>query len=231
MNPGQLGNRREPISESREDSAGGDGVPSNAFFYRLVGGVFSAFWQIKGEQCRYMPHRPSPQSLQKSVKNQLLWGNFVGTPTALVRRDLLETVGGFDCTLPRFQDWDLFIRLSKTSNFYFISEPLVLAYVTTGAISENEDALRDALMILYKKNSEYLMSDKKLKSRWMGMIGDAEIKTGLFSKGRQRLLSSIRVYPLNIVSILRYLLSISSSEKYYFSFQEICRKIRQLAFY
>ena len=43
----------------------------------------------------------------------LLWGNLIDTPTLFVRTDFLKSLGGFDERLPRFQDWELAIRIAK----------------------------------------------------------------------------------------------------------------------
>lgn len=48
------------------------------------------------------------------------------TTTAMVRRDILEQIGGFDSHLPSCQDWDLWIRLRKIGEFAIVPEPLVI---------------------------------------------------------------------------------------------------------
>lgn len=39
--------------------------------------------------------------------------NYIDTSSALIRRSALNYIGGFDETLPKFIDWNLFIRLAK----------------------------------------------------------------------------------------------------------------------
>ena len=48
------------------------------------------------------------------------------TTTAMVRRDVLENVAGFDASLPSCQDWDLWIKLKKVGEFAIVREPLVI---------------------------------------------------------------------------------------------------------
>ena len=47
------------------------------------------------------------------------------TSTYLVRRDLLEAVGGFDESLEARQDWDLWIRLAAETQIGCVAETLV----------------------------------------------------------------------------------------------------------
>jgi glycosyltransferase involved in cell wall biosynthesis len=59
--------------------------------------------------------------------NELRRQNYLGTTsTAMVRRDTLYRLGGFDPTLPSCQDWDLWIRLRRVGEFTIVPEPLVV---------------------------------------------------------------------------------------------------------
>ncbi len=54
-------------------------------------------------------------------------GNFVTTSTVLVRRDILTTFGlRFDTGLKIGEDWQLWIRLSRHTDFCFLAEPLIV---------------------------------------------------------------------------------------------------------
>jgi glycosyltransferase involved in cell wall biosynthesis len=63
-----------------------------------------------GTVSRYIFRRPKYPDLYKSF----MADNFVGgTSSFMVKKGLLENIGGFDEALTALQDWDLFIRLSK----------------------------------------------------------------------------------------------------------------------
>jgi glycosyltransferase involved in cell wall biosynthesis len=52
--------------------------------------------------------------------------NYIGiTSSVLVRRDALQRIGGFDESLPAFQDWDVYIRLLSNGAAVGIDRPLV----------------------------------------------------------------------------------------------------------
>ncbi|MBI4820673.1 MAG: glycosyltransferase [Deltaproteobacteria bacterium] len=74
------------------------------------------------------------------VFERLVVRNFVSTQTALVRRSALERVHGFDETLPRLQDWDLFLRLARHDEARAVKDTLVDAFVQKDSITADDSA-------------------------------------------------------------------------------------------
>lgn len=67
--------------------------------------------------------------------------NLIGTlSTVVVRRNLLEEVGGLDENLPSCQDWDLWMRLSQITQFTGIGKVLAAVDVEGKRISSNRQA-------------------------------------------------------------------------------------------
>jgi glycosyltransferase involved in cell wall biosynthesis len=66
--------------------------------------------------------RPDPGV---DLRRRLLEHPCVAPSAAVVRRAALEAVGGFDATLPRVEDWDLWLRLADRYAFRFLDEVLV----------------------------------------------------------------------------------------------------------
>jgi hypothetical protein len=60
------------------------------------------------------------------VYHQFLRDCWALTSATLLRRELLTASGGFDTTLPFSEDWDLWLRLSRTEQFALINWPPVL---------------------------------------------------------------------------------------------------------
>jgi hypothetical protein len=58
----------------------------------------------------------------------------------IVKRDLLDRIGGFDTTLPRIEDWDFSIRLARFAKPLCIDEPLALYRYHEGNRSHDIDA-------------------------------------------------------------------------------------------
>ncbi len=87
----------------------------------------------------------------KNFFTVLIRENKVGTPTAVVKKSLLDRVEGFDVRLPRLQDWDLFLRLSLITEFAMVDEPLCRVYMQEDSISRKPGALLEALHIIEEK--------------------------------------------------------------------------------
>jgi hypothetical protein len=67
----------------------------------------------------------------------LLEGNFITASSAMVRRSLFETVGGFFESLHGTEDWDLWVRIAADHRVDFVDEPLVRYRFHAAGISRN----------------------------------------------------------------------------------------------
>lgn len=85
----------------------------------------------------------------------------IGTPTLVVKKEIMEKER-FDENLPRFQDYDLSIRLVSKYKVYFIPEVLVKVYASNDGITKNSKAAVVALNTIYEKYSELIDSDKDI---------------------------------------------------------------------
>lgn len=56
---------------------------------------------------------------------RLMMHNYIDTSDVLIRKSAIEYVGGWDESLPKFADWNLWIRMAK-ANFKFKRVPLIL---------------------------------------------------------------------------------------------------------
>ena len=93
------------------------------------------------------------RQLQGDLSAALVRGNFITTQTALIRRECLLTVGGFDEQLSRFQDWDLWLRIAQQYQFAYLTAPLVTTYVAPARISDDAGALETAFARLVSKHA------------------------------------------------------------------------------
>lgn len=64
--------------------------------------------------------------------------NVIGLPAALVRRSVIREVEAFDPTLPRLQDWDLFLSIARAHHFAFVDHVVVHAGGGAGRISTDQ---------------------------------------------------------------------------------------------
>ncbi len=71
------------------------------------------------------------------VTAQLFASTFITTPSVLVRRSVVEEVGGFNSSLLTNEDYDLWLRLSLHHRFGYVDEPLCLRRSHPGTQSRN----------------------------------------------------------------------------------------------
>lgn len=178
--------------------------------------VYTGFWRIKNNKKTYVPFNRVKQR-EGNVFKELLRGNFISTQTLLVKKKCFEKSGMFDENLPRFQDWDLVLRLAKYYNFKFINEPLALCYFTSKSISTDSNALLKAFKIIEKKYLKNL--DNKLLAKHYFRIGNSLCLDKKFKLGRNYFIKSIRFNFLNF-SLIAFLFSFLG-QKYYDSFMDI----------
>ncbi len=69
----------------------------------------------------------------------LLPGNFITATAALFKRDCIEVVGKYDENLFGYEDWDLYLRISKCYKVAFIKDPMYDYYQRQGTLISNRD--------------------------------------------------------------------------------------------
>jgi glycosyltransferase involved in cell wall biosynthesis len=178
-----------------------------------VGAVFSAFIQVDKKRCTKMPSGIDSVNLDKFY-DCLLWQNVVGTPTLVARRSVLDAVGGFDASMPRYQDWELALRMAKITRFKFIDEPLIISHVTKKSITQNKKAHRIALEKIYDKHAVAINENGVLKAAWLHRLGDARMIDGI-KGGRSLLVRALMHDPLNVRYLVKTSLAFMGNERLY----------------
>ena len=88
-----------------------------------VGVVYTAFWRIAEQGQTYFPWLNMSQR-GGDIHDALMNENFITTSVVVIRRDCFEKTGMFDEGFPMWEDWELWIRVSKHYQFRFIDEAL-----------------------------------------------------------------------------------------------------------
>lgn len=66
--------------------------------------------------------------------------NYIAMPVVMVKKSCLLEVGGFDETVPKFKDWNLWLRLAKKGyRFLHIALPITDVYIQTESVSTKYD--------------------------------------------------------------------------------------------
>lgn len=76
-------------------------------------------------------------NLEGDIFYELLLGNFIGAPTMIIAKDILEEVGGFNENLMNLEDYELILRIAKDFYIAFTNEVLVHTYAQNDSININ----------------------------------------------------------------------------------------------
>lgn len=130
--------------------------------------VASAFYKYVDKQESIVPSKIKED---KNIYEDLFFGNFISTQTILGKKKcFLEE--GFDPTFPRFQDWELMIRMAKRYKIHFINKPLANVYVQEDSISRDTLKAEKALVMMFTKYKEEIDARKKAKASLYKRLGD-----------------------------------------------------------
>jgi len=174
---------------------------------KKVGVVYSGFLKIKNSKKVYIP---SPHVIKKegNIHKELLKGNFIGTPAAIVRKECFRKIGNFDIRIPYLEDWELWIRISKYYEFKYIPEPLVISYFSLNGVNEKPSYIAfNVLNFIVNKYREEFNRHKEILSTHYFGLGKILYLDGKLIKGRKYFMKAIKVYPFNIKYLLGYFVS------------------------
>jgi len=139
---------------------------------------FCAFHRIKYGNKSVVP-KPG-YNIQAGYHNMhaaLLRGSFISCVTLLINKAALLQAGSFDEELPRLQDWELCLRLSKLYVFAFVDEPLVEVVFSPDSITAGRTTYAEAAeMILTKHELDFLSDRVAYAMLCMNVAADALLK-------------------------------------------------------
>jgi glycosyltransferase involved in cell wall biosynthesis len=174
-----------------------------------VGVVYSGYWRVEGKNRVYIPP-PWIQKKEGDIHHILLKENFIGLPTAIVRRECFARAGDFDISLPCLEDWELWIRVSRHYHFQYIDEPLMVSYFTSGSVNhQSQEKQAFALRSMYKKHHEDFTSDRLILANYHYALGTCLCNAGDVREGLLHFLRASTLNPLKLTLITRFLLHFS----------------------
>ena len=190
------------------------------------GVVYTSFWLIDNGKKTLVPSSHVKQTEGK-ISDELLETNFVSTPTAVVRKECFEKVGMF-ANIPRFQDWELWLRISKYYSFKHIREPLVNSYRQPDSISRRIDALVLARKYILFRYYDAISEKPKILGRHYSDIGIFLCSKGDIKAGRKYFFKAVSANPFNAKLLLRIVASLFGL-KIYNKYDKIYYMLREHA--
>lgn len=149
------------------------------------------------------------------IYNELLYENFIGCQTVVVKKECLFKVGAFDEQLPTIEDWDLFLRISKCYKIICIDESLVLSHLQSDSISIDLPKMIIAFKLILKNHySEYSKNKYLLAQYYFNNIGTILCENNNHSEGRSYIIKAISLYPFNVKYYIVFAISLLGNKAY-----------------
>lgn len=90
-----------------------------------------------------------------AVYKEILARSFISAPSTMIRKKVLEEIGGYDENLS-YEDYDFWIRTAKKYKYFFINDILVKKRILTHSHSKS---------FYLKKNNKHLLSTLKIHEK------------------------------------------------------------------
>ena len=105
-----------------------------------------------------------------SWDNLLIFGNLVlgGGSSAVCSRDAIKAHQGFDEALGLCADWDMWLRISRSTRFAYVDEPLTIYRRSPGSMSRDPSALERDTLLLLRKAFSTCPGSRSLRARAYG---------------------------------------------------------------
>jgi glycosyltransferase involved in cell wall biosynthesis len=160
-----------------------------------VGGVYTGCLDVDKASGKVIRQR-IPTKRGNLFRDLLIQNCVGGTSTMLLRKVCFQQVGLFDESLPRSQDYDLWIRISQEFLFECVQEPLFKYNIHGRKISTDLRAVK-GLDLLATKYASYPLS-KRLYSNDYLDFGILYCLSGDMYEGRKALLRAVKLSPLQL---------------------------------
>ncbi|NME82449.1 glycosyltransferase family 2 protein [Clostridium sp. SM-530-WT-3G] len=170
--------------------------------------VVSCFILVKnGEQEAIFPKKIK----NNNYKNMILRENFISTQTIFGKKECFYKEK-FDDRLPRFQDWDLAIRLVNRYKIGIIEKVLVDVYIQSNSISKDCTKAIRATNILLEKYKDI----RKLQATMLRLRGIYKMQNGEYSVEDFR--KAFFKDKSNVKNIFDYIISIFQLRSFHYKF-------------
>jgi glycosyltransferase involved in cell wall biosynthesis len=177
-----------------------------------VGAVYTGFWRIRDSSRKYEPRKRG--KLEGDIHMELLRGNFLGTPTILIKKECFNSSGLFDEKLFHLEDWEAWLRISTAYEFRVIDEGLVVSYEMADSASRNLSTLIEAHEYILGKHYERFRMHPDIHAEEQYWIGNLWCQKGNRVKGQEYFRKAIRTSGLSPKYLGAFLLSFLDAKMY-----------------
>jgi glycosyltransferase involved in cell wall biosynthesis len=151
---------------------------------------------------------PFPRLDAEDPLNQLARSNRIIVSSAMLHRETILSLGGFDATFFGYGDWHLWLRVAKAGlGFVFLDEPLTRYRVHSGQASRQSRTMEEEALRIREWITEWdrELTRESAAFNWR-CLGASREMFGQKARAREAYLRSFRMHP-TVEAFGRWLLS------------------------
>lgn len=149
------------------------------------------------------------------IYEELLAGNYVGTPSALlVKKECFTKVGLFDEDLSGSEDYDMWFRIAKYYKFRYVKDLLVVCLIHNNQITANSEVMIEGVKRIQKKYSKEFRKRPYSYSTRYFYLGNKFCHLGKMREGQKYFVKAILIYPFCVKYHIYLLCSIFGTRIY-----------------
>ena len=156
----------------------------------------------------HVPH-PNQIDLSGNITAKLAERNFISPQTMLIRRSVIDQIGGFDERLPCNNDWEFMLRMSTVTKVHYSGGPVVAAFISPDSISQRDSYKVRSLIIITKKLRDILSVHQKVYAGRLFRIGRHLQRLKKFRFANRFIRKAIGIYPWSLKFWLAYALGLA----------------------
>ena len=153
-------------------------IQVNELINRKVDIVASSFYKFMDGVKTVLPKEYIED---ENISKRVMEKNFFSTQTILGKSECFKE-NKFDDNIPRFQDWELMIRLSEKYKIHFINKPLVNVYVQDDSITKKPEKAIEAIDMIMNKHKGLINNNNKARAEFNILLGNINYEIKDFSK-------------------------------------------------
>lgn len=168
-----------------------------------VGLIYAGFEVVDKDKNKI--HRIYPKERGNTFP-RILHSNFIGSPTAIVRRECFESVGIFDESFKSSQDWDMWIRIAQKYDVDYVPNILARYNISGNRISTNMNSVISGHTQILAKYYDFYKSHNEIYSELSMRIA---INYGLnedVPNSKKYFKIALQAHALNIRCVIHYVL-------------------------
>ena len=139
---------------------------------------------------------PDVQPREGALLPALLRANFVSTQTLMVRRAVLERLGGFDTSLPALVDWELMLRLAPLGPVSFVPEAYAVQRFSENSLTRSQSRRAAARTAILSRHADLFATRPAAHAFQLYTAAGEARRMGDLNAARRHLAAARRARPL-----------------------------------